>query len=38
MPEDLVWLHHVALEHVVVGVAEPGRGHLDENLAGARGI
>src|SRR5262249_49120805 len=31
----LVGRRHVALENVVVGVAQPGGGHLDQNFAGA---
>src|SRR5258708_3731651 len=35
---DLVGRGHVALEDVVVGMAQTGGGHLDENLAGLRWI
>src|SRR3954447_6234884 len=35
---DLIGDRHVALEDVVVGVAQACCGHLDENLAGARRI
>src|SRR5277367_1111847 len=34
----LVGRGHVALEYVVVGMAQPGGGHLHEDLAGLRGI
>ena len=34
----LVGRRHVAFEDVVVGMAQPGGGHLHENLAGLRGI
>src|ERR1700751_4960893 len=37
-PKDFVGRRHVALEDVVVGVAQPGGRHLDENLAGARRV
>ena len=35
---DLVRCRHVAFEDVVVGVAQPGRRHLNEDLAGPRGV
>ena len=37
-PENFVGGCHVALEDVVIGVAQPGGGHLHQNLAGARGV
>jgi hypothetical protein len=35
LARDLVGDRHVALENVVIRVAQAGRGHLDQNLAGA---
>src|ERR1700691_2019056 len=35
---DLVGRGHVAFEDVIVGMAQPGGGHLHQNLAGLRWI